>query len=553
MQSEQNSERTDDLRYERNRFVAFAFASADAFLETDGSLRILYAAGAPAQLLGHSDTELVGNLFTEGVVPRDQPRLRAMASLARSSGRAGPIALSPMADHVSAVFDVSVTYLPSRGGRLYFTLKSHDQQALSAQDAPKGSEVGGLLNADEFGALASGLVGQPDDGAPKCAMTLLEITGLGDLESRLDANEAQELMEDIAAYLQIQSAEGVAARLSGDRYGVVHTSDMNVAGLEKSLADRAKVADPSGKGVSVGSQQLELSAEDLTQADLAKAVIYTITQFSQSNCDLTVADLASSYRSMLDDTRDRITDFKRVIMNQQFDVAFQPIVDLTDRTIHHHEALVRIKGAQGSVSPFQTIVFAEDAGVIQDFDMAMCRRIVWDLEQARDPALKIAVNLSGRSLQTPAFVDDLLALLKTKSNLRKSLMFEITESARIDDLEGTNAVVQRLRELGHCISLDDFGSGSTAYHYLRELRVDCVKIDGIYVQEAMRSDRGKAFLRSIVTLCSDLKIDTVGEMIENEETAAYLIQLGVRHGQGYLFGRPETGLPQRNAERKSVA
>ncbi|MBT6913024.1 MAG: EAL domain-containing protein, partial [Rhodospirillaceae bacterium] len=88
------------------------------------------------------------------------------------------------------------------------------------------------------------------------------------------------------------------------------------------------------------------------------------------------------------------------------------------------------------------------------------------------------------------------------------------------------------------VCLDDFGSGSSAFQYLNALDVDCVKIDGIYVQEAQASAKGKAFIRSIATLCKDLGIDTVGEMVETDASADFLREVGVRYGQGYLFGKP---------------
>ena len=152
------------------------------------------------------------------------------------------------------------------------------------------------------------------------------------------------------------------------------------------------------------------------------------------------------------------------------------------------------------------------------------------------------VDATGK-IVSPGFIDNLKQLLQQNDAVRKHVMFEITESSRIENLEATNNVIQDLRSFGHKVCLDDFGAGAAAFQYLRTLQVDCVKIDGFYVQESTRSDKGKAFLRSIAMLCHDLDIETVGEMIEDEKTARYLQELGVHYGQGYLFGRPEIGLP----------
>ena len=539
----EKAEESEDLRYERNRFVAFAFASADAFLETDVELQVLYATGAVKSLIGIGDDAIIGSNLADAMIARDRARIRAMAAMAQRAGRSGPVLLSAIADDAPPLLELGVTFLPNRKGRLYFTLRSGEARLSQGGSGNKGTEAGGLLNAEDFTTAACDIAAQYHAGGGEAAITLLEITGLNDLESRLGAKGAQELMEDIAAYLQISSVDGAAARLTADRYGVVHKADLNVSALESSLAERAKSADPKGKGVSIGAQHVDLNDTELSETDLAKAVIYTITRFAENSGDLTVSDLKDSYRSMLDETRGKIAEFKRMIANQQFDVAFQPIVDLSTGAVHHYEALMRIKSGGENSSPYDTITFAEGAGVIQELDLAMCRQVIWNLKAVGDPTVAAAINLSGRSLGTPGFIESLTAMLKKNEILRQAVMFEITESSQIDDLEATNKVVQELRRLGHKVGLDDFGAGAAAFQYLNALQVDCVKIDGYYVQESGRSERGKAFLRSIVMLCSDLEIETVGEMIETREDAEYLKSLGVHYGQGYYFGRPKIGLP----------
>ena len=106
-----------------------------------------------------------------------------------------------------------------------------------------------------------------------------------------------------------------------------------------------------------------------------------------------------------------------------------------------------------------------------------------------------------------------------------------------------NDVIQALRQAGHKVCLDDFGAGAAAFQYLKSLEVDLVKIDGAYVRNALKDEQAQAFLKSIASLCTDLGIDTIGEMIENPSTANFLIAHGVRFGQGYRFGKPSPDLP----------
>ncbi|MFT5540251.1 MAG: EAL domain-containing protein (putative c-di-GMP-specific phosphodiesterase class I) [Alphaproteobacteria bacterium] len=161
-----------------------------------------------------------------------------------------------------------------------------------------------------------------------------------------------------------------------------------------------------------------------------------------------------------------------------------------------------------------------------------------DKADRRSPRYKVAVNLSGTSIASKPFVMKLHKLLAQYAGFAGSLIFEITESAKIRDLEKVNATVQSLRRAGHKVCLDDFGAGAAAFQYLRDLEVDVVKIDGAYVKGALKTEKGMAFLRAMAGLCNDLGITTIAEMVEDQQSRQFLRDCGVGYGQGYLFGRP---------------
>jgi EAL domain-containing protein (putative c-di-GMP-specific phosphodiesterase class I) len=117
-------------------------------------------------------------------------------------------------------------------------------------------------------------------------------------------------------------------------------------------------------------------------------------------------------------------------------------------------------------------------------------------------------------------------------------MFEITESAKIVDLDMANRFIQGLRRAGHKVCLDDFGAGSAALKYLHTLEIDVVKIDGQYIQSALAKRRYQAFLKAVVGLCHDLGVATIAEMVEDRKCVTMLQKCGVKLGQGYMFGRP---------------
>lgn len=270
--------------------------------------------------------------------------------------------------------------------------------------------------------------------------------------------------------------------------------------------------------------------------------------------------LSSDLNSELAEAAQRISLVKQTLETGQFDVAYQAIVSLASRKAHHFEALIRLHNSPVQMNPFEFVCFAEDVGLISDFDLAICQKVIERIKSAmsRGPVVPVAVNISGRSIDSEPFVDRLCALLSAHPEVHGSLMFEITETARISDLERANRAIRRLRADGYHVCLDDFGAGQSAFEYLRELEVDFVKIDGKYVVDATTSPKTRAFLVAMSGLCRDLGIATIAEFIEDEDTVNFLRECGVAYGQGYFFHKPDTAAnlsgeleaPKKNIKRK---
>ena len=192
-----------------------------------------------------------------------------------------------------------------------------------------------------------------------------------------------------------------------------------------------------------------------------------------------------------------------------------------------------------NTSPMDAILMAEGMDIIHDLDLAVVQTVIAEMKKPGRTALRLAANISARSLMQPAFTDKLLNLVKTETSVRGRLILEITESAVIEDLQAADALVRQLRQKGAKVALDDFGAGAASFDYLRAIRVDEVKIDGRYIRElSTAGGRNAAVVQHLTDLCRELKITTVAEMVENEETAEMLRKIGVDYGQGFLFGRP---------------
>ena len=232
-----------------------------------------------------------------------------------------------------------------------------------------------------------------------------------------------------------------------------------------------------------------------------------------------------------------------------FTLAYQPVVTIKTGLVHHYEALSRFSGGK---STFETISFSEDVGLVAALDIAVCKQALEALRAV--PSARVAVNLSGLSIQTESFRQSFSELIRPLNDLRGNLLFELTESASIDNLEEAATFLRWLRKLGHQVCLDDFGAGAAAYSYLRQFDVDFVKIDGPFLNAALEKGRERALIRSICVLCAELGCKVIGEMIEDQKMSDLALSLGIDFGQGWLYGKPLSELPKpvKAAHRKGV-
>jgi EAL domain-containing protein (putative c-di-GMP-specific phosphodiesterase class I) len=376
---------------------------------------------------------------------------------------------------------------------------------------------------------------------------MVDVSGAGGVMEKLPPEKRRAVQRELGDTLKKFSvAQDSAAMLGDDKYGLVHEATVDPGAIERGVADVLKRAAPSGANVAVVLSSLELDRSGLNQNDTAKALVYAVNRFvDASPGEFTMASLKDVLGKELDTAMTKMADFRRFIDEDGFQLYFQPIVALGTRVPHHQEALTRLP--DGS-SPFSTVTFAEEIGLITDLDYSVAQKVLALLERQPN-ALDVAMNLSGRSLENPGFVTAMLELLARFPALRHRLMIEVTESSRIKNLEKVGKVVQSFRTAGHRVCIDDFGAGSAALQYLRYLNVDVIKIDGLYVREISTNPNDRILVKAIQFLCNELKCESVAEMIEDELQAKLLGDIGVEFGQGYLYAKPRPQIYSRNLVR----
>ena len=235
----------------------------------------------------------------------------------------------------------------------------------------------------------------------------------------------------------------------------------------------------------------------------------------------------------------RAQALRETIAQSRFRLAYQPVVSLANHSVQHFEALLRpIASPNGpNYTTQEFVAFAEAAGLAEELDLAVLGQALTALRAT--PGTRVAVNVSGLSIQSRDFQERALALIGgTAAAPGAGLLVELTETAEIGDVGTAAATLDRLRAAGVPVCLDDFGAGSAGFRYLRDFRIDYVKIDGAYVRAAAAGGQARSFVASMRDLAHSVGARVIAEMVETEADAAAMTELGVEFGQGWLFGRP---------------
>ncbi|MFN8147058.1 MAG: bifunctional diguanylate cyclase/phosphodiesterase [Candidatus Nanopelagicales bacterium] len=404
----------------------------------------------------------------------------------------------------------------------------------------------GLLNRDGFLAAVDGRTS--DDVVLPVVVLVLDIERFGALNDGLGHDTGDEILRGVARVferLPWYVADG--ARISSDAFALLIVSDdpEEAVGevVEQARNDLRGLVLPDGREVEVTFRAgyVVAPAEDAPLADwLVEAADLALARARSSRQALIV----EYHEDMRAETERRLAverDLRDAIANGRVEVHYQPIVRLHDNVVTGTEALVRLRGKDGTlVPPIEFIPLAEEIGLIDEIgllvlDEACQRTVLASADLGR--ALTVSVNLAVDQLRDE-IVDQVRQALARSGLPAARLTLEITESTLADLSSRTQNVLNDLRALGVSVALDDFGTGYSSMSYLATLPVDILKIDRSFVSVLGSSESGFTLARLVVQLADPLRLRTVAEGIETIEQADLLRGMGCQYGQGYLFARP---------------
>ncbi len=232
-----------------------------------------------------------------------------------------------------------------------------------------------------------------------------------------------------------------------------------------------------------------------------------------------------------------------------FELYTMPILPIDAVSSPHLEVLLRIVDDDGRVlAPAALISSAERHGLMPRIDRWVVERTLANLHSV-DPGTCLTINLSGLSIGDPEFTTFLLSALDARPETAGRLAFEITETAAVRSMATAQALIDALRARGCRVILDDFGSGLSSFAYLRQFRIDSLKIDGAIIGEVAQDEVQRTIVAGIVAVARKIGVGVIAEYVEDAETLEILRNLGVTMAQGYHIGRPAPWVGRRSASQ----
>jgi diguanylate cyclase (GGDEF)-like protein/PAS domain S-box-containing protein len=379
------------------------------------------------------------------------------------------------------------------------------------------------------------------------ALLVIDLDNFKDVNDSFGHTAGDDLLKGVAALLRQRTRQtDVLARVGGDEFGLLLP---RADAAQAQTVARELVKALQQHMAALGSQQIRVSAsigaalfdglsdtEVLAYADLA---LYEAKEGGRNRFSL--YDPSTAGRARTSTRIGEAQSLRNALEQDRFFLCCQPIVDFSDG-VSRYELLLRLRQESGSepLLPRTFLYAAERFGLIAEIDAWVVRQAFALLAEAtragRD--LILNVNLSGKSIANGTLAKLIESSLKETGIDPARLIFDVTETAAIANIEQAKVFADRLRALGCRLALDDFGTGFGSFLYLKNLPFDYLKIDGDYIRNIAASPMDRLVVEALVSIAHGMGKKTIAEFVPDEKVASLLRNMGVDYGQGYHFGEP---------------
>jgi diguanylate cyclase (GGDEF)-like protein len=393
-------------------------------------------------------------------------------------------------------------------------------------------------------------IAQSHRAGSQLAVLFIDLDRFKTINDSLGHQLGDRLLQAVASRILVCVREGdTVARVGGDEFVLVIPS---VATAVDASTVAAKILEVLGHPFHLHGNDLHVGASigiALYPADGADAetlmrnadtAMYHAKDSGRGNFQFFTAhmNVAAQQRLQLE------TALRRAIDHREFEVHYQPLFDLRDRSITGFEALLRWNPPGGeAVPPSQFIAAAEESGLIVPIGEYVLREALRQARTWQSPgrALFVAINVSAVQLSRPSFVERLRRMIDEMGIDPALVELEVTEGVIIAGAGEARDAIDQIAALGVGIAIDDFGTGYSGLAYLKRLPIDTVKIDQSFVRDLTVDPDDAAIVTAIVAMARSLGVDVVAEGVETEEQLAELQRLGCHRAQGFLLARPMNG------------
>jgi diguanylate cyclase (GGDEF)-like protein/PAS domain S-box-containing protein len=559
-----------ELERNRQRFRDFAASSSDWLWETDRGGHFTFVSRTVSETLEMPAESWLGRTLSE-VFPG--ATLGELMGLLRGGDNTKPLSFKDSEIWVHAasgdqhclrlngvpVFNNKV-FKGYRGTARDITKLKQDEKRmviLANQD-----HLTGLSNRRRFLQDLSHEIRRIERQEQLGVLLLLDLDHLKLVNDTAGHAAGDQIIVQVAGLLKRASREqDFVARISGDEFAIAYAAMSEQQGMEKArqLLERINALKPR-----YGGRTLNITASIgmVTFPQEGKVPVELMAKADAAICAAKSGGRNRVHRynetDMMRERMDNQLVWKDRLMealdSDNLVLAFQPIVGVSSGKVHHYEVLVRMREPDGVlISPGKFIPAAEQFGLIQKVDRYIVTKAIRHLAELPVAMADIgfSINLSGLSVGRQDMFE-LIAREVLEAGIEPTrITFEITETAACEQLNNALEFIQKVRQLGCQVSLDDFGVGFSSFSYLKHLHADILKIDGSFIRDIHNNNADQLFVKALVDVARGMGMRTVAEFVENEQVYQRVRSLGVDYVQGYYLGKPQLQLARTVSEAQT--
>ena len=513
-------------------------------------------------ILGYSANELLGTHFINLVDEEDQEKAHYFFERNNSNRKTTQtieLALKPRKNtHDRRHFEVSIWPITDTEEVAYFSNKEKYTTYGTARDITDRLEAEAFINFQAYHDLLTRLpnralfkdrlsvaINHAERNNSKLAVMFIDLDRFKVINDSLGHTMGDRLLQSVSQrLLQCIRNEDTLSRFGGDEFTLLLPS---VSDAEGAFQVAQKILDAVKKpfqlndheiyvGASIGIALYPESGDTMDalikHADIA---MYRVKNTGKDSYQLFSHEMntANTDRLQLEQ------DLHKALLNQEFEVCYQPQVRTSDRKICGVEALIRWNHPRlGRLSPGEFIPIAEENRLLVEMDKLTLRQACRDIRHYHQhgmPDLQLSVNLSPLTLEKSDCVDVIIGILEEEKFPPQLLEMEITENLLMNDSPDIMRRLLALTEYGIHLALDDFGTGYSSLSYLHKLPITTLKIDRSFVHTIQEGTEA-CIVDAIVSMAHGLKMTIIAEGVESKQQLQYLQKLGCGIVQGYLFG-----------------